>query len=519
MNQDQTIMGAVSRIKQRAERQQDIQTLMATFVDIGILPRLLNNNNQIIYGRRGTGKTHLLKMLELNLSKNNKNALIYIDARVLGSTTQFSDTSISLRQRCTVLFRDILAEINNGLLEYIANNASAEKAFEELNIFSEVITESIKNYEIEKVVNMQSQKQDSVSSLDAVIKTKNLGFETKLTSGKEEKTEKTTTYNVKTEDKIIFPDLKNNLDKVLKKANTTLYILLDEWSSLPRDIQPYLAEFFKRGFLTNSNIVVKIASLEYKSNFCHQDEKGFYGFELGADISVSCDIDDYYVYDRNPRIITDKFLEILFKHLLSELPDDYFKKVYNIAFADDFESRMFTNKNVFEELVRASEGVIRDLINIFTNAFFDSHRKNQDKIDKKSILEAARQWFEQDKSRNLDDELHNILRKIIDEVIGKKKAKAFLIPRDLEKKEIIQKLFDSRVLHLLKRGYADKDTPGMRYNIYTLDYGTYVDLINTSKQPDIKLEDVSGSEYKEMVVPFDDKRSIRRIILKEEFLK
>ena len=68
----------------------------------------------------------------------------------------------------------------------------------------------------------------------------------------------------------------------------------------------------------------------------------------------------------------------------------------------------------------------------------------------------------------------------------------------------------------MQRGYADKDNPGVRYNIYTLDYGTFVDLIGTSKQPILDLfEEVSETD---LVVPFDDKRSIRRIVLDEKVL-
>ena len=81
---------------------------------------------------------------------------------------------------------------------------------------------------------------------------------------------------------------------------------------------------------------------------------------------------------------------------------------------------------------------------------------------------------------------------------------------------MVQKLFDARVLHPMQRGYADKDNPGLRYNIYTLDYGTYVDLIGTSRQPQIEFfQDADGADF---VVPFDDKRSIRRIVLQEDIL-
>ena len=70
----------------------------------------------------------------------------------------------------------------------------------------------------------------------------------------------------------------------------------------------------------------------------------------------------------------------------------------------------------------------------------------------------------------------------------------------------------------MQRGYADKDRPGARYNIYALDYGTYVDLMNTSKKPELGFEVREGVDEKEYLVPFDDKRSIRRIVLTRDTL-
>jgi len=98
MIQDQLLMKAVSGIRQHSEKQQDIQKLLESFVDIGILTQIANVNNQIIYGRRGTGKTHILKVLATRLKEEKENAVIYIDARTLGSTSQFSDSAISLKQ-------------------------------------------------------------------------------------------------------------------------------------------------------------------------------------------------------------------------------------------------------------------------------------------------------------------------------------------------------------------------------------------------------------------------------------
>jgi hypothetical protein len=262
---------------------------------------------------------------------------------------------------------------------------------------------------------------------------------------------------------------------------------------------------------------LKIASLEYRSVFRVQGPSGTIGFELGADISAGLDIDDYYVVDRNPDRITDAFGDMLVNHLRNELPPGYLDGL-GIGNGAQLGSKLFTERAVFQELVRASEGVARDLINIFSTAYFAAHRKGREKIERNAVLEGARQWFEQDKEGNLDPALRAVLRKITDEVIGKRRARSFLLPRELGDHPVIQRLFDLRVLHLVQRGYADKDRPGVRHNIYTLDYGTYVDLMNTSKRPELDFSVVENTTPEEFVVPFDDKRSIRRIILSEKML-
>jgi DNA replication protein DnaC len=95
MVQDEQLEKAVSRILQRSERQGDLQKILDTFVDVGVLPQLDNTNNQIFYGRRGTGKTHVLRVLGSRLSQHPNQAVLYIDARTLGSTAQFADPDLT----------------------------------------------------------------------------------------------------------------------------------------------------------------------------------------------------------------------------------------------------------------------------------------------------------------------------------------------------------------------------------------------------------------------------------------
>ena len=450
MVQDPELTKAVAAIPQRSERQQDLIKLVGAFVDVGIMAQVQNTNNQIIYGRRGTGKTHIFRVLGSTLESRPKNVVVYIDARTLGSTSQFVDTSVPLPTRCTALFRDILAEIHDKLLDHVVNvgGPEADAGLNDLSELGRVVTEpfttKVPENEATRIVKKSSEQ--TTTGISATFGTNpqlKAGLDTTSVRGVE--AERSIKYVVASEDKIIFPAVASHLRSILHRLGSQLYILIDEWSSLPTDVQPYLAEFFKRAFLAMPQVTVKIAALEHRSVFRTERSSGIVGFEMGADISANIDIDDYYVFDRNPDRITDVFGDMLVKHLRNELPPDYLEKQFGIRTGQELASKLFSERAVFQELVRASEGVARDLLNIFSTSYFATHRKGKEKIERAAVLEGARQWFEQDKEGNLDASLRRVLRRITDEVIGTRRARSFLLPRELGDHPVIQRLFDPSV--------------------------------------------------------------------------
>ncbi len=76
-----------------------------------------------------------------------------------------------------------------------------------------------------------------------------------------------------------------------------------------------------------------------------------------------------------------------------------------------------------------------------------------------------------------------LLERITADVIGVRKARAFLLDRDQSSHPLIQKLVDDRLLHLIKQGYSSKDEPGKRYDVLQIDYGCYVHLLGTASAP------------------------------------
>ncbi len=117
MIQDPELGQVVSRILGRSERQDDPALLQRTYVETGVLPQLDNDNNQILYGRRGTGKTHVLRVLGQAAQTRADNLVVYLDLRILGSAQQVADPGRPLAKRCISLFKDFLTEIHTALLE------------------------------------------------------------------------------------------------------------------------------------------------------------------------------------------------------------------------------------------------------------------------------------------------------------------------------------------------------------------------------------------------------------------
>ncbi|PQO21994.1 hypothetical protein C2I36_15425 [Rhodobacteraceae bacterium WD3A24] len=230
--------------------------------------------------------------------------------------------------------------------------------------------------------------------------------------------------------------------------------------------------------------------------------------ELGSDIAADINLDDYFVYDVSADVALEFFRTLLFKHLQAFAGERELKERDEIAIINS----VFSQERVFAELVRASEGVPRDFINILQLA---AMRSDQSKIAMNEVRIAAKDWYERDKQRNLDtnERADQLLQWIRDKVIEGKRARAFLL-RSSHSDPSIEFLFDERLLHIAKRSYSAKDEPGVRYRVWKVDYGCYVDLINTAKSPTgFLFPDTELSDAGEIEVPEDDYRAVRRAVL------
>ena len=299
-------------------------------------------------------------------------------------------------------------------------------------------------------------------------------------------------------------------------SSRRIWFLLDEWSSVPADVQPYLGEFLVRCVLPlQDRITVKIAAIEQQARFRKQLASGeMIGIELGADVAANLDLDEFMVFEQNEERARGFFRGLLFKHVTAGQEGDAGPEVAAIKTAAEFIREGFTDRRAFDELVRAAEGVPRDAINIAAKAAL---RATTNKISVPDVRAAARAWFQSDKEAALagrPDALP-LLNWIIDRVIREKRARGFLVNQRSAAAPLLLAMFDARVLHVVRKGYSAQDEPGERYDVYVIDYGAYVDLIRTKSEPLGTLltddDDDDGGAYVE--VPTQDLRAIRRSIL------
>ena len=508
---NQQIARAFVQLTKRAESA-DPATLVQTFVDTGtLLPSISTKDNQIVFGRRGTGKTHAI-VYALESAKTVGALTVYIDLRTVGSSGGiYSDQKTPTTDRATRLLVDVLSAAHEVLTTAALEDERLDlgaigplldalgTSITEVRVDGGVVRET-------ELVNSESTEDSSAAAIhlsqapgvDVSVGSKG------VRSGS--RGEKTTESGALTH-RIHFGSLSRHLRDIVQiLPKKQLLISLDEWVAVPYELQPYLADLLRRALFPVPGVVVKIAAIEQRSTFKLKGEnRDYIGIEVGGDVSTAINLDDFMVFENDQTRATQFLRELIYKHYRAEVPNT------EIGSGDELVRIAFTQANAFEELVKAAEGVPRDAINILSIA---AQKASERKISIPDIRSAARSWYLRGKEPtvNSDPEAQRLLHWIIDQVIGQRKSRAFLLLAGTQH-ALIDTLFDERVLHVIKRGISAAEQPGVRYDAYKIDYGAYVDLIATDKAPGGLLPIDGDGEQKYIDVPPDDYRAIRRAIL------
>lgn len=98
-------------IPKRAESRHADQ-LRDTFVDSGVAVALEAVDHQVLFGRRGTGKTHAMRYLE-SLVQAQGDVAVYVDLRTVGSPEGlFVGEVVHATERAARLLVDVLLQLH-----------------------------------------------------------------------------------------------------------------------------------------------------------------------------------------------------------------------------------------------------------------------------------------------------------------------------------------------------------------------------------------------------------------------
>lgn len=505
------VNAALPAISRRAERLAPKQQA-ETFVSLGNVENLLmNKDHRVLFGRRGTGKTHILSYVASKVTESG-NVPILLDLRKLGSNGYiYSDESLTIGERATRLLRDFIEALENGFIDAITSPGTSfdlEKIYPRLealagSVKEVLVVESFEQSDEAATTERQDTKGHVEGRLGLTGASLKAGAEVADASSDAEKTATTKKGTVRLS--INIGNASRAISEIINSLGRRVWLLLDEWSAIPEVLQPYLADFIKRVVFPIDAASVTIAAIEQRASFRKDTGSIPFGIELGSDAFADINLDDYLVFENNPEASAEFFRELTFRHVKALYP-----ATLPFGGAQELQNEAFTQENAFLELVRASEGVPRDFINILQIA---ATKAGTDKISVPSVRAAAKDWYDRDKAAFVDSnkEGRDLLHWIVDTVIGARKARAFLVKSDV-RDPTLDRLFDERILHIAKRSYSAKEEPGVRYRVWKIDFGCYVDLINTSKAPTGFLfegQDEADSSF----VPEDDLRAVRRSIL------
>jgi len=449
---------ALMQLTTRAERTARELTASLYVDPDAILDRLSTTENQVLFGRRGTGKTATLTALRDRIHDHHEVAVL-IDLRLIGSAGIYTDPSRSGEERGTRLLADVLRNLVEALIDTVIQDDGRPWAdtFEAMDRLVGATAE------VRVLAHSGAREGGAVPPA---------------------RVPEPTSRRLKSEDQVEWSlwagGLGQELDALVGTLPTTrLWILLDEWSSIPIDLQPMLAELLRRVLLPIRGLSLKIAATPQFTTLATLGPDGrIVGVEIDADV-LSVDLDEALRFGGDPTRTQTFFRELLFRHVAHRLRA--MSAPVTLPDAVAFESMTFDQPAAFAELSLAAEGVPRDGLQL---AHRVAARAGDHLITIDDVRAGAREWYISDKApfirSGLDGDV--LLHWIFEQVIGRRRASGFLVARD-HRTALVDALEAARILHVIRRGVTVKDRVGV-YDAYRLDFGCYVDLLATADRPE-----------------------------------
>jgi Cdc6-like AAA superfamily ATPase len=491
-----------------ADRAEDIANPTATYVDTAFLATLQNKRSQIIFGRRGTGKTHLLRRLQdelLSRFSELRIVPVYIDGATLeGSISLYNDRAAIALGLYVELLRRAVRELSlfvdhelrpTGKLDWLFSGSRRDQLSqvrEAVSRLDRLLTQgkvrmlpmgqaSAEFEDLDEAVTSR-RLAAGVNATATLSDPRSLGIKLEASAEKDLKksVKKMITRKIGGETYLPFAEITELIRRLLATVgNASLAILIDEWSSLgDAEVQPLLAQLLR--LTARGGICLKLACVPGRTKLflpsAAGERRNPIGLELGDDITADVDLDSVVFVDNDIKQLTEFFIALLQRHIGASVPE--VRDLTTEAFSTYILNERLKDPRILAELCHASSAVPRDFINIFRQATIAQRAAGADKMTAANVRSAAFNVYESKRSNlksTRPDEL-TLLDRIYRKVVLGQHSYFFLIETSLVENPKIVELFTSKLIHKTSATWLDTASL-VSYVYYMVDYGTSIELL------------------------------------------
>lgn len=524
------------------------------------LERLENSDWQVIYGRRGTGKTHLLRSFE-ELKKENgrrnegiSDCCLYFSAQdFLVSNAEINDS----RKAAYAYYQIFLEQFTDSILRFVDNLTESDSFVERIFVKSAINRREVdglaleicenarfgstivfpEDYDIEEK-ETDYKKSGSRKSADLSLgldSASYLSFKTGIgLGGTQEKTaSENKTVSARPLATVRFDTIRSLLLKLLDNLHLQkIFILIDEWPTLDpsgmRNIQPIFANLLKRTFMGTGRISIKIATNRFQTQFSSRDERDVVtGLEIDADIFEAVNLDHALLGEPD---LKNFYSTMLFKRLCyvsapfrnimlntdARDIDEVLKEIHEAP--ESFVEMIFKNAPSFAEMIRGCEGIPREFLELFNRA---SSRRIVTSLNDRWNIGFVREIISESHAASVRSDLeynspsYRLLNITIKKLVVESRRREFIINIDDTSSfsSIIDILLEKRIIHEFPSEKAADDL--RNFKIYLTDYGYCLDWLRSYQQH----HGVSADEDQMLLTGRMCLDDMRHVWLKSEYLE
>lgn len=494
-------------------------------------------DNQIVWGRRGTGKTHLLKAFSqmINESQEEYKLAYYLSCDNIKMETpvnlSFDNDVQRMKYLARETFKAFLINITEQIIDSYQMQLERKYTYNEkdvnqrekiqkktdncltrlLEISTTGVPRIIETYE-KKNINVKNQKiNEKGGGIDGELSFPNIaglikGFFSQSKTSKGEDL-KSSEIEQKIEYDFSFSEIQKEIANLIKALQIDiLYICIDElWLIDDKNnisFQPMFLDYLRQTFFGQRGVSIKIASIRETTKLNSKTSAAnCYGLQSGHDIIELANLD---TIQSKEDITERKFSEILTMRI------NYFSKELIPYEAQYILETVFKNKRHFKNMIAMANGIPRNFLRILQLCLGKlNYQLEQYFVHIYLISEIVMNIYVNERRSNMpmnDTSVYNVINKYIETnkniffIISTEQVKKFSVD--------INNLIYTEILHRIPSSITPNEIMDS-YKAYFVDSGKYLYLL---KEKDID-EYLNVLSNFNLIIPDDLIKNTKKYII------